>query len=629
MEHRARGGRKMGFRADRIAERRAGAGRARLALLAGLLGSLAVACSEPPKVVIDSPPDGTFTTGSSIGVTGHLENIDLESVVELRIQGAPVPVDEVGNFSTSVALPPGQLINSVVAELDEVSGFPRRAAITVFQGDSIADGDFSLEGIALRLTDSGLDAVEPLIETLAVAGFDIATLLPPGTEVISNFCAVDGGIFGCLGRADVFIDSPPPTVSSIGLDFDSVSNAVDGLVVVDDIHVNLRVEGSGAAPSCDAELDATALDITGLFDLAPDPVDATLIDLNQQGPLGLAFSGFDFDFTSGICDFPLIGDLISLIIGDVQPLVLDGFRNFLDDPDGSGPADGPLADGFELALAVLNAGGAIGSQLGVALESPLFTIDEDADGITFGSDARITASMPHPDSPDITASYDVTDPFPTFGPTAPDGSPFDLGLCISTSTFNQLLKADTESGLLLYESTEIDLGSGPVPLTGGLLAALAPAFSVVDPAAPAMIRLRPTTSPIITGEPGPAGELALVRLGGLEAEVVLLQGGAELVALRIALNVDIGSEIDFVDGVIVFDLSPTTANDVEFTIFNNLLGADEAGLQLLVPTLVDQALPSLEDSLEGFPLPDFLGIELSKVDVDRNGEFFSVYFDML
>ena len=59
-----------------------------------------------------------------------------------------------------------------------------RKRIVVIAGQSVADGDFSLDAVALRINDSGLDQLEPLIAS--GVSIDPATLLPVGTTVISE-----------------------------------------------------------------------------------------------------------------------------------------------------------------------------------------------------------------------------------------------------------------------------------------------------------------------------------------------------------------------------------------------------------------------------------------------------------
>ena len=113
---------------------------------------------------------------------------------------------------------------------------------------------------------------------------------------------------------------------------------------------------------------------------------------------------------------------------------------------------------------------------------------------------------PDPEAVDLDASYDVDQTFPTFGPLSPGGQPYELGISISASAFNQLLKAETESGLLLSTIQEFDLGAGLAPITAGLLAAIFPQFSFLDPSEPLEFVVRPTLAPIFS-----AGVLSAVQ----------------------------------------------------------------------------------------------------------------------
>lgn len=103
--------------------------------------------------------------------------------------------------------------------------------------------------------------------------------------------------------------------------------------------------------------------------------------------------------------------------------------------------------------------------------------------------------------------------FPAFGAATPvQNLRYGIGLGISTSGFNQLLRSQIEGGLLRSTLSEIDLGSGPIPLNAGLLAALFTPFSQLPPATPIAIRISPTLAPVLTGAVGPAGELGELRI---------------------------------------------------------------------------------------------------------------------
>ena len=156
----------------------------------------------------------------------------------------------------------------------------------------------------------------------------------------------------------------------------------------------------------------------------------------------------------------------------------------------------------------------MGEALGGMLDAQIVTIAEESDGTTILADAAITASTsPHPDAPDLPASYTVDGALPAFGALTPVGGlPYGMAFAISTSAMNQLLKTQIENGLLRQEITEF-LG---FPLTAGLLATLIPNLSVLPPAEPARDRHPSDPRARLHGQPGPGGEFAeSSKIGGL------------------------------------------------------------------------------------------------------------------
>ena len=592
-----------------------------LVLVAAL--SLGASCNGKPQLVIETPDNGTFTTQSSIVVTGRITKTN-PAVADVKVNGVPVVVQPDRTWSATVALNTSEIINPIVVEFTPPQGLIRRR-VTVLYGESIADGGFSPMGTALRLNDSGLDDVEPLVE--AMVPLDIATLLPVGEQVINDFCAIDGGFLGCLGSVDVFVANPPPTFGGFSIDVDALTNLAAGDIDISNVRVDLDINGSGLAPSCGLRVTAVNTSLDGDYALSPDAAIPTQIDVNQQGSLDVSFSGFNDEFTSGLCDFPLIGDLIQLIIGDVEPTILAGLEGFLDDPDGAGPLDGPIADGIEVALADIEISGPIGQAIGVNLETPLFDVFEDVDGITLDSDTRITASMPDPNAVDQTASYHVTESFPTFSATTPVGGlPYDLGICISTSAFNQLLRAEVESGLLITSLTELDLGGGPLPLTAGLLGLFVPEFTLLDPLLDLQIELLPLLSPIVTADIGPSGEMAAMEIADLQVTIRELDQNSPLLVIRV--DALVGLDVAFASGQLSFNVGALDVGSLNTTFTTNLLDSDEIQLDFVLQQLLPVLFPSLASSLGSFPLPDFLGLQLSGVEVGRVGGYLSIYTDL-
>lgn len=600
------------------------------------------------RVVIDDPDNGDFVNAATMTVTGNVFSTDEEEFpidvndLALQINGASVALAPDGTYSTNIVLDPNAVFNPVVADLTEIStGYVDSDRIVVIVGDSIADGAFSPEAIALQINASGLDALQPVVSSLV--DLDLPTLLPVGSVVADNLCVVDT-FLGCIGRADISIANPAPSISSFDVDFDPETNQVHTVISLTDFDLNLFIDGGGNlfVPNCDLNLMASAVTLAGDFALEPDATTPSRVDVAQNGSISTMFANFDQTFTSGACDTFLIGDIIQLIIGDLEPLVRSSLEDFLNQLDGNGNT--VIASAVEDALAGVDISGPVGQALNANLDAPFFQVVETNQGITLGSDARFVANIgtgpgqcdPPEGAPDLTASYHVAQPFPSFGPNTPQGTPYQIGLGISSSGFNQLLKSQIECGLLIAEITEIDLlNTGvPQPLTAGLLSLFLPALGNFDPASPARITLAPTIAPLITGAPGPLGELALLKVAQLNMKLFLTVSGngntVELEIVDVMLDADVGLDLGFdaAQGALVFQLAEPDPSFITAKSIENPVGADLSSLDALLPFVVGSFLPALAGGLGSFPVPSFLGLELSVLEVARNGEMLTLYADL-
>lgn len=600
-----------------------------LLLALGALALLGARCGGGPttQVRIDSPADGSFATAANVTVAGTVTGIGGVGVADVTVNGVSVlPLAPDGAFSVSVPMDTVAVFNPVVAELWlEGASTPRRDRITLIAGDGLTSGpigetQLASEAVALRLNDRGLDAVEPHVTSLVGSDLDLGSLLPPGT-LVTEFDA------GFLGSADVVIVDPPPTYSSFGLAVDSMDAAVAGDILINDAQVNLFIDGSGIVPNCDLTVRADTTNILGDYDLAPDAAVPTQVDVDQLGGVSVVFGSFQEEFTSGLCDFPLLGDLIQAIIGDIEPMVRSGLQDFLADPDGSGPVDAPVADAIETALAGIDIAGNLGTSIGVVLEAPLSDVPEDVDGLTLSASSRITPLMPDPAAPDFSASYAVEAAPPSFGATSPSGAPYGLALAISPTAFNQLLKAEVESGLLARDLTEVELSGTTVPLTAGALSLFVPEFGSFPSSQPLVLEIQPRLAPVFTGRPGPAGELAELRLGDLRAAIHGPGDTTDMLAMRV--NARVGVDVTFSGGSLAFALGEPDPADVDVDITANAVHTDEQSLSTLLPQVVGMVLPSLSDSLGSFPIPAFFGLELAPVEVTSSGDFLVLYADLV
>lgn len=574
----------------------------------------AAAC-ELPRVVITTPVNGVFSLAATANVTGYVENVNLNNAT-LTINGVPVAIQPDKTFSTTVNLNPAVVFNPILATLTRTSdGEKQHDRAVVIAGPSIVEGGYSPNGIAMRFNDLGLDAIEPAVESLV--DINPADLIPPNTLVINDYCYQDS-IFGCLGRVDVTISGTPlPSISGFGIDMDSQTNFVAADITLTDLYVRANVNSvSGISFSCTIDITSSVVNIFGDYGLSPQAGQPTQIDVDQIGVNDVVLGGFNDStncagFLGGVVEL-----LIDLFIGDIQGLFEGSLESFLNTEDGNGNT--PIAGAIETALEGIEIAGPIGDGLGVVLDTPMTAALEDPVGITFKINAAATASTPDPNAPNLTASYDVPETFPTFGANSPHGLPYGLAITLSTSAFNQLLRAQIESGLLRSELTAIDLGTGPIPLTAGLLSGFFPELSSVPPATPLAVRLAPTIAPVLTGAPGPLGEIAELKIAQLLADVVADPNTSEEAVLAtIAVDARLGFDMSFGSGAISLAITPPGPADLTIALLENPLSIDEAAVQSLLPAILGPLLPSLADALGSIPLPQFFGLQLQGVEVSR------------
>ncbi|MDX2170109.1 MAG: DUF4215 domain-containing protein [Deltaproteobacteria bacterium] len=606
----------------------------------GWLCNAAGQACQPFAVHIDTPAHGVFSGAAAVTITGHYSALP-PGQVAVTVNGVPAqslnPAQR--TFSHTVALDQAKVFNPVhVALTNTANGDDVHDRIVVIAGGSVADGALASQSVAMRVNDLALDTIEPLVGELAADQLDLATLLPANTELI-NECFIS--IIGCWGRARVRIANPPPSFSTLSVAFDSKVNTVYGDIRVSNLRIDVDIDGSGLVPDCGLRLTADALQLTGDYGLGPLASNPSQVDVNLVSPIGVSFSGFNHRFTYGLCNAPLIGDIIQALLPDIQDVAVNGIRGFLGDPDGVGPNDSPVADAIESTLAGISVSGAVGSGLGLLLDAPLFQVVEDNDGITFGADSRFTVSLgsgpgqclPPPGAPDFSASYAKPEAFPSFGPTTPVGHlPYGIGIAISTAGFNQLLRGQTECGLLRTSLTTIDLdgdgGAPPLPINSSLLALLVPQFGQLPPATPLRIDVTPTLAPIVTGNGGPSGELTDLTIAQVRVDIVEVATGT--VWLSGALDARLGMRLDFLpdgSGLAIVISEPLLA-DLAITVVTNPLGAVESQVETVLPAVIRPLIPDLAGALSGFPLPQFFGLNLAGVEVSRSGQFLSLFANL-
>jgi len=362
--------------------------------------------------------------------------------------------------------------------------------------------------------------------------------------------------------------------------------------------------------------------IAGNYELKPLPAAGGAIDVDVVGDAIIEIDNDTFEFTGGACDNDPIDDLIRAVVGDFRPRLRAALEEYLSDPDGSGPLDSPVAAAMQDGLSGVDFTAPLGTAFGIGFETSYVDIGANDDGVTFASDALATA--PPPALPLFPGSYRVDEPFPDFARTTPiAGAPFDLGLCVSTSTLNQMIKAVTEADGLRLDLTRLDLGGGEVPLTAAVLSLIIPEAASLDPDLAVTLRFRATVPPILTGAPGPAGELADLRVAGLLFDVVSGSEGTETLHLRAALDARAAFDLDLDEAgrQLRIALTPPRPDEIAATVLDDMLGVDATRLEASLSRVVAQFVNLLSPKLGAFELPQLFGLRTTGVEISRAGRY--------
>ena len=281
-------------------------------------------CGQPPlNITITSPNDGDFNNAGVVTVTGTINRANTNHTVD--VNGIPAPVLADRTWSVDVTLDSVAVFNTLKATVTNSinPAFTDKAIVTVIAGDSLDENELALDAVAVRINESALDGLQPLIESLV--SFDIASLVPPGTLVLDDYCYQDS-FLGCLGRVDVRISgSPPPSIDSFTFALDSEAGFIEVDPTLNNLEVTANVDSVTGIPfSCTVDIDAATTTIASDINLEPFAPDPTNVDAIQLGGVGISFTQFNDDtdcagFLGGIVEF-----FIGLVVGSFEGLVRDG-----------------------------------------------------------------------------------------------------------------------------------------------------------------------------------------------------------------------------------------------------------------------------------------------------------------
>ena len=583
--------------------------------------------------LIVAPEEGTIVPTGTVTITGEIPSgIALGGT--LTVNGIATAVNADRTWSADIPTTTEGTVTVVEVVYTDPSGKVTTDETALVSGPSVAEGAYSPEGVGMRFTNTGLANLGPVINDLAGGAFDISAMLLAQSPLVQQ----DDAFLGI----DITGNAYEAGLGSVNLATTSTDNGVRTDITITDLYVGVDLHLSGIITAdCRLEVQIPTTTIGAVFDLEPTPGNESFVDVNLFDTPSVDTGTVDYEFISGICDGDifLIGDIVNLVAGpQVQTMVAGGFGGQLGDPDGSGPADSPIADAIETALAEISIAGTVGEAVHANLDGPFSLIDETATGIDFRADADFYATtgtgpsdcLPPAGAPDLDATFDVPAAYPTLGDTTPSGSAYGLGLSISASAFNQLLGAMTECGLLNQDITEFDLGTGPLPITSTLLSVIAPAFATLPPGTPMVVRLDPLVSPFLTRNAGPSGEPSELMLADLHIDFIQPTANGDLTWLTLAVDAPMGFDLAFdpVAGALAPTITPPAGSQVAARVLGNNIGADEPAIEALFPGLFPLFAGGLGDTFAAFPLPSFLGLALNVLEVENADGYYVLYANL-
>ncbi|MEW6270926.1 MAG: hypothetical protein AB1689_16705 [Thermodesulfobacteriota bacterium] len=601
-------------RSSRVAQARAAVAVAVSAL------AFVVACKRPAEVRITSPTHGTFFSQAvdTIAVDGTILEVD-PADARVAVNGVAAELDVASRtFRAFVPTVAGEVFQPLLAEMTQLStGKVFRNRVVVVTGPMRPDALAIPNGFGLRILQSGLDDLSPVVAALIEQQLDLAALLPSSFES-------DGATITVL-------TNPPASFGGLTLALDASAGRLDVTGALDGVSVDLRIDKDGifGGVHCSMEVDVDELTVTTHQQLAPSS-DGSSIAVRQVAVDGaevaVAFSGL----TSLVdCESSGLFEKAkeNRVRDKLQASLATALAAFLEGPDGTGPEDAPIAAAVEGQLAALEVGRLAVPGLASEIEASFASIDELAIGLQsflhVDADPRISlrtpalggvAALPARPDPDLPGSLLV----PASAPVLTSILLHDASFAISLSAINRLLMSETEARRF---ETVIDEVDGQ-PLVAASLSDELPELEALPPDTPLRVKIKPTLAPVVTANAGPLGETLELQIADVLVSLVKLVQtdgpSKEEELLRAALDARLGVSVAAAaDGGISASLGTVAGENLRVLILANQLGTSAAGLEIVAPFVLANQIPQLVTTTIGFPLPSFVDLDLDAVAVQR------------
>jgi len=583
--------------------------RLRVAALAVGMILVAAACNEGMTV----NEQGVYTGSNTTTISGTLtppEN-GHSHIVSVKVNDTDATID--GNsYSAQVPLDGAAILNRVLVKSTWSDGTTLTERRTVVYGDGthgtvVPKATMLQDSSGLRINDSALNALSSVVKDGTT--IDPATMAPAGTLIYQK---------GGWPDARAWINQAP-TISDWNIAMDPQPGKVHATVTLTNLNLRLWIETNtlfGIWAECGyMKVHSDSITITADYGLQPAAGDPTHLDVNMLGAPQIGSVNLTTQWDGGICDF--FQGIVGLFLPNMQDAISGGLQGMLGDPDGAGPADSPIADSIEDALANINVSGPIGESLGVNLTSHIDSVVVDNTGVNLRANSAFVADSVAPGAPNLGGLLSYGDSLPPLPGTTPGGQPYAVAVGVSASGFNQLIASQTEKGLL--NSTITSFGGSPLTMRSLIESAIPGGGGLVPDNAnfPLKIELAPEVAPLVTLDAAPNGRPASLRIGGYRAKIKRSDNDGLLMDLTLDFTSPIGLQV--VDGLMRFVVDQPAASDLSVDVTASFINLAPDAMQGMIQGLAGPMFASVSESLQGFPLPQFAGMALQPVEIARVG----------
>ena len=422
---------------------------------------------------IESPPDGKIGLEDTVLVSGTVSGD--HPVVTVNGNAAEVDGE---TFSVELPLHNGDPYTAILAEAVDSSGWARdrRTYLHGVPTDASLPVD---DGLAVRLTDRGLEGIESFVLTTFTPDA-IATML------LSSNPLYDDSWVG----TQIVVTADDATIGGLSLEMDALVDGIRIDAALQDVVMDVTVDADWAG-TYPGTVTVDAVDLQGLATLSA-----------SGGSLVVDLPDVTVEQVNLTTDFPGIWDWI-------EDLVLWLIPGFLEDAIASMLQD-QVVGAVEQALGTLEDGFPLGPvTVGLAFDS----VTHDPEGIAAVLDLSLSLGPSGGDVPEMRVSTEGALPG-LLGMTTPHDEPYGAWVVLDDDALSAIGIALMGSGLL-HQHIEGELPMDtPLPFTAALLKPMFPSLDeTLDDDAPLTIDTAPSVSPVGRPAHGPEGVLEFVLPG--------------------------------------------------------------------------------------------------------------------